>query len=520
MRVEEAIKASMSCKSWLSAWTTGPNLEFVFVKHCGFLEVAEFFGSKPLPQKRRHEIYREGIKYQQLLEHINTTLRRYHPEKLPIQSFKIHPYRFEDGRTPDFLEEWVQIALQKGAKTLDLGSYSAQLPLPELVLVSKNLVELLLHNFVLFKLDIQHCHQLKRLHLHHVKFADQLAFGNLMSSCESIESLEFRNCELNLYEQDIFHRQQQLKRLALQFSEVDEFTFGNLMSCFKSVEDLVIWRGAGMEDFVIPELPCLQKLSLYGCRLTLLHPCPNLNHLRLVSVNVTNTFFQDLDNNCPNLKYLYLYVTGDCSLDSMMTIKISSSSLEILRLNTYHEEILVHAPNMIRFEFTTSSVRGVPNLYITGSSNQWTSRIEVRSPKVLDHSFYKLKNLVSNISQSKISFLKFRTLSEKVIFDINEVMDDMPFSPPYIEHLSLRGRWDENRLTCLLDGIFWCCRPKTLSLSWSYVQGSDPFVDVVMNIQRQNHNQNGRKLWANDLKQVKVEATRYDDRTYVLEWGK
>ncbi|CAI9110024.1 OLC1v1009984C1 [Oldenlandia corymbosa var. corymbosa] len=454
LEAEEAIKASKASKTLFNAWQTRPDLVFDYQ---AFQRV--IFGRADEPpswknvtlltslmdsifyqklRARREKSYLDK-KHMELVISVARNLKRYHQERIPIQSFKFRSKPCQDWIPYALFKEGIEIAIDNGAKVIDL--YCHHIDLPKTVWEAKNLVELSLRCFYLKYQDEIRCHRLKQLRLEDVVI-NSFMFTNIVSACQLLEDLEMKNCT------------------GMNFDDISVF--------------------------------------------------PSLKHLHLNNADIgNNNFLEDLDNNCPNLKELVL-----CDSRERATIKISSSSLENLQLSLEnHDEIQVQAPKLR--EFVYNSDRGsIPDqLYISGVlTAEWTCTINILLSQNLDNNcFYKLKKIITNLSRSKLSFnLKYRKFSA-VNFDINKVADlDLDGPSSSIQHLSVEGCGNEETLSCMLDGFFWCCRPKTLSLKWGglrSIHDTDPFLDRVMNTQYQDHGQViSSKFWQQDLKRVKLEV--------------
>ncbi|CAI9110022.1 OLC1v1009982C1 [Oldenlandia corymbosa var. corymbosa] len=443
----EGIKASLCCKPLMNAWLTRPDLVFDFdhlLRCCDY--------------ENRREIFEEDVEYQQLLDYLTRTLRRYHQGKVPIRSFtfKHGPYSFQKRIVkPHVLEEWVRLASENGAKIRLNLLYDCYLP--QNFWEWKNLAE------------------------------------DLMSYCNSIEDMEILFC--TGLKKIVTNKLPRLKRFRFR-GDVDYFTL----------------------EIQSPSLEFLTaKMPGWNGKLTL-HPCQNLKYLRLKNfvVNAGNRFFEDLDNYFPNLQSLRLGRTCviRCDSEDISKIKVSSSSLERLQLKLIHDldDILVRAPRLNEFVYHGYATAD-PN--IIGASSLRTSTLKI-VPSYVDYrsnrckySFDRVKELIKKFGQSRLSLVLKSRQHSVINLGMEQVRDDDPHIPA-IERLSVEGEGNEESLISMLDRCFWCCRPKILSVKWwgclNDVDGGDPFLERAMKTEYQDHDQGHIKFWQRDLKRVQPQA--------------
>ncbi|CAI9110023.1 OLC1v1009983C1 [Oldenlandia corymbosa var. corymbosa] len=267
------------------------------------------------------------------------------------------------------------------------------------------------------------------------------------------------------------------------------------------IQDLEIRR----YSFVIAngQLPCLKRLCFLG-RYT---SCQRLE--------VESPSLESL-TVCRDSVWLILHpYRDDRGISS--TLKIASSF--------YREVVLVDAPKLNEFVYDGYTI---PQ-HVSSALRQWTSTIKILLSQKMDNScFYKLKGLITELNHSKLSLdLNYRGCS--IEFDIKGVIaDGLMFLPcPSVERLSLKGSGDEESLTSMLDGFFWGCRPKLLSLKWSCLGGiidyKDSPLERVMKGQHGDLRHGSIKFWQQSLKSAKLEVLDHRKHKvvhffYLLDW--
>ncbi|KAG8370093.1 hypothetical protein BUALT_Bualt14G0081700 [Buddleja alternifolia] len=232
------------------------------------------------------------------------------------------------------------------------------------------------------------------------------------------------------------------------------------------VGDDVIWD-------IISSCPLIEKLLLYECQysvranpateiLTLRSPIKvssfhKLKYLFLQKVNVNEQFFSDFSLKFPCLEDLSLH---DCH-GYKGRRQISSHSLKCISL-TQTKMLWVNfdVPNIRKFTFKGTCI---PRLSFTSALKEWESDISiVYYDNHLNASwFHELKRFLTNLTLSKISLCLW-SFRKQHIDHVREI-EGLP--RPVLEKLMLPMHLETSMFSSFLDGLFWSCRPKVITIN-------------------------------------------------------
>nr|XP_027118215.1 uncharacterized protein LOC113735403 [Coffea arabica] len=492
---------SLLSKAWLQAWRTRPNLELL----CNIYSEPTDKGI----QKRRSDF----------VNCINTTLQRYREHKNGIDRLKLCS---PPSVSPEDFNRWIQIAVENGVKSLDIAAFDIAAPsgseyfvLAPTVFEAKSIAELDLGHFQLKPQAIKtvRCHNLHKLRLMHVKL-DEVLFQRILSSCPLIHWLTIVNCA-GLANVKVT-KLQKLERL-------DIVAKG---SCSVEVEapSLLYFKYGKLLSFELERTSRRRKLRM--------HACPNLKHLLLDEIGITDEFFLDIAEKFPQLEELEI-TSWDGDLER---INISSRSIKHISLESHLEpveEVQIDVPSLDWFEFTGRSI----NLFsFTAPSGPCVSKIKLgcrawpSGPLPVASWFSKLKDMLTKLSQSKVSLhLDIdQPVSRSTAFEVRNRSILLPL--PQVQKLSLcfHNRCLDTE-DSILDAIFWTCRPKTIAQKWNNCLKPnkihlakviyETFLLGGENIKHTNVQK--RKLWQNDLRDVKLVRFKKGQRVHLsnsLDW--
>ncbi|XP_057773749.1 uncharacterized protein LOC130993046 [Salvia miltiorrhiza] len=252
---KEAARTTILSKSWYSAWSTRPNLDF----------------------DQRHFRFRSA---DQFLEFPKTALQRYEDLNLKIHSFRL--LMVESHRDASLAKELVAKAVKLGAVDLDFTSWNPSFVLPEELLRSEALAALSLAGTFEIDLALLNCSKLKSLTLSVTAKCDlvrdliwrfpsleRLKFDGHYSLCDAegrrshpffddrlnrLEiQLEFGFRSLRLEFDKLDYEFQKLEYMYLGHLLVDGnlFSHASVFSKFPSLKELVIWDCYGFKDIRI-----------------------------------------------------------------------------------------------------------------------------------------------------------------------------------------------------------------------------------------------------------------------------
>ncbi|GMN37049.1 hypothetical protein TIFTF001_006485 [Ficus carica] len=278
-----------------------------------------------------------------------------------------------------------------------------------------------------------------------------------------------------------------LQKLSLAWVRLSENVVQNIVRLCPNLSDLCLMNICGLKTLEISKLDKLEKLRIIstGSMRDLQSvniDAPNLKHLSFdprqrqpCSINFTS---------CHDLKELHLGsygITDDLlhlylssfpllevldifNCDMLRKVEISSQQLRSLRLLlgcTEFERIQVDAPILSSFEFTAYHM---PALFLENVSCLLKISYIV-SDRVADSSWFsQLREFLGHLSQRKFLTLKFHKI--EINFDLEELGEEE--IPPLVEidHLKLTSLSNRASVDCaaLIDGMFWSCHPKILSI--------------------------------------------------------
>ncbi|KAL3507589.1 hypothetical protein ACH5RR_032971 [Cinchona calisaya] len=472
---EAAVQTSLLSKAWLKACRTRPNLSFRYREVSPRKEdtsIIDFY----CPEKRCFYF----------IQCIDSTLQKYHEHKNSIDSLEL---TLPSVLQPDYVNRWIQIAVENGLKSLELfmSRDSCCSILPRSVFEAKTLVALRLGKLQLkpYVINSIRCNNLTKLSLSEVDL-DEVMFGRIMSSCPLIESMTVCCC-VGLVNIKV-----------TKLNKLREFS--------------VFQRGSGCVDVGAPSL---EEFICNGRRLVQIYASKNLKVLRLSHVVITEEFFKDIAEKFPRLVKLNI---TDCR--DLKRIGISSHSIKCIHLewNEGLKEGQIDVPSINVFKYRGNNI---PRFSFTENSFgfSWVSEIVLFCGMLesFDISWFsKLKDFLTKLQKSQISLrLDFSSIVERDIVD--EMISSATIFPlPQVKSLTIcfHGIHVLNAADLVLDAIFWTCRPKTIFQDW--FQGSDwnstntnpakVIFDMMMFRRKRKHIylQKISRFWQQDLKDVKV----------------
>ncbi|PWA54420.1 F-box domain, Leucine-rich repeat domain, L domain-like protein [Artemisia annua] len=371
-----------------------------------------------------------------------------------VHTFKLCSL-FKDDVEVGIINKCLELILEKGLKVLDIDItvyphlQEYRLPIRPSSRVS-SLTSLTLSQHVLpssLMVDDANLHSLKVLWLNKVTL-DPVVTKNLTSSCPLLEKLIVEYC-YGVKKFSVYGRLQNLKK----FRFID--------NKFNGVERIDI------------EAP-----YLYECHLSV-RPCEGATSVKLGSCKQLRTLyldgsffptsigFSEFFNNFPFIENLSLSLHGQCN-----SLVVSSPSLRkfVLYDECDLEEIDINTPNLILFSYANECNFRNPCKFKKIDLGELNARMECHIINGVDSLWFKkLRQFLESANRFKVLKLDNSFLG-KISVDFNQlkVTGLLPYE---LEHVELK-LFQEKVLT-VLDGILWCCRPRSLSLTSNFSFMSD-----------------------------------------------
>ncbi|KAL3527608.1 hypothetical protein ACH5RR_012264 [Cinchona calisaya] len=350
-------------------------------------------------------------------------------------------YDDDEEESSYFLNEQIEIAVQRGVKVLKLDLYNQGYIVPDTIFEAKSLTDLyvkgckFVNNGRLFLL----CDHIRYLCLMNIDIDDDI-LGRFIKGCPLIYDLVIDNCKGLIIIYVVNHNS--LKKLHIRG-----------IDCISIEVDAPFLESV---HFEVEEGPHFLEL----------HASEYLKILLLIRTYISDTFFNNFSKKFPKLEILnitHCYYSSEsinCTSHSLKHISLSSSG---------EKKVEINAPNAIKFKYGVHKVhqifRGVfpsqceSDVYVHCF---WNSRNHLSW-------FLNLNQLVSNLSPSNVTLsltCDFKTESYKYMGNISN------FATYLIEvgkvRLVVQGESSTRAKSYFLDGLFWACRPKTIVLPCMY----------------------------------------------------
>ncbi|CAL1367225.1 unnamed protein product [Linum trigynum] len=328
-----------------------------------------------------------------------------------------------------------------------------------------------------------------------------------------------------------------------EWTEVDLDGFITQLPFLSNLEILRIVLGFDSRmELRLSSSPCLNSLKVIDirgrCNLNIESPsaAPNLRVLKLgVPLGFTQSQLDGLVSNLPSLESLYLEINHDGSSSRGMTkMRVSPHRrLRVLELHDYYgaealEELEIDAPNLVRARYSGSGFRFPEKINVLHVPSDCQFIVEghcdhIAETRLTHESFLGLRHSLSALSRFHlVLLLRGLDLSQEVSFDLSRA--ESTSSPLIIQYLrieiSLR-RWTKVRYgATFLDGLFWACRPKLVSVSECY--DGIPVLPELIQEQLQNKDIAnccyGSKCWRHQLRNVKMETVMHSKVWFEFTW--
>ncbi|KAG8370095.1 hypothetical protein BUALT_Bualt14G0081900 [Buddleja alternifolia] len=368
------------------------------------------FDERYFPKRRNGDSESEAA--DRFASFMNRTMQRYQERNLNIVKFRLWMKSTELGSV-SLANELIMKALKMGVYDLNLD-LNAMYALPHEMLEAETLIKL---SVTWCKIDWPLdrkvlCSRLESLILRYVYVGDDIVW-NIISSCPLIENLLLDECKYSV------GATRATKVLTLR-SPLIEFHEGNV--------------GSGVDGPI--------KMSEFH----------KLKSLFLQKVNVDDQFFSDFSLKFPCLEDLSLHYCDGYKGRR----QISSQSLKCISLTeTRMLWVNFDVPNIRKFTFKGTCI---PGLSFTSALKEWESHISISSnDNHLNASwFHELKRFLTNLTLSKISFC---------LWFFMQRIDIEGLPRPVLENLILPTHLESSIFSAFLDGLFWSCRPKVITIS-------------------------------------------------------
>ncbi|KAG8370074.1 hypothetical protein BUALT_Bualt14G0079800 [Buddleja alternifolia] len=402
---KQAARTSVVSKSWYNAWLTSPNLDF---------------------DQRNFQKRRIGDSQSEAAERfpnfVKKTMKRYQELNLKIVKFRLW-MRFTKPDLVSLANESIIKALKMGVNdlSLDFFPHDGSYVLPNEVLETESLIRL---SAIECKIDRPMdrkvlCSRLESLSLSKVCVEDDVVW-DIISSCPLIENLLLSECN-NFVGANKFGQATWILSLRSPVIDIHKGSVGSIV------------------DGPIKVLEFHKLKSLF-----------------LQKVSVDGRFFSDFSINFPCIEDLSLH---NC-YGYLGRAQISSHSLKSISLTEIMMWVNFDVPNISKFTFTGTSFS---RLSFTSALKECESHISILfyCHHVKASWFRELKRFLTMLTPSKIS-LSLGFFREQSIDRVREY-EGLP--RPVLENLILSFHVESSVDSAFLDGLFWSCRPKVITIN-------------------------------------------------------
>ncbi|CAL5415831.1 unnamed protein product [Camellia sinensis] len=185
----------------------------------------------------------------------------------------------------------------------------------------------------------------------------------------------------------------------------------------------------------------------------------DLKVLHLEGLSIRDQLFKNLMSKFPLLEDIHLQYVSD-----LKRIDISSQSLKKIDLDNCNQmvEAKIDTPNLFSFEYVGN---GIPSLYCFRAPHQLKATIICLKYDINPSWLLALRKFAADWNPSRVLTLQVKHgWPEMKICDADELEETYITKVPEIEHLNLKILWGRCCCESLLNGLFWSCHPKNLSL--------------------------------------------------------
>ncbi|KAG8370075.1 hypothetical protein BUALT_Bualt14G0079900 [Buddleja alternifolia] len=412
---KEAAQTSVLSKLWYNAWLTTPNLDF---DQRNF-EKRRIGDSESEPANR-------------FANFVKKTMQRYQELNLNIVKFRLW---MRGGKL-----DWVSLANESIMKALRMGVIDLNLEfpsyfykmyaLPHEVLEAETLIRLSAIGCKIDRLVDRKvlCSRLESLSLSKVCVEKDVVW-DIISSCPLIENLLLSECKYVVKSPKIFRQSTKILKLS---------------------NPLIEFRKRNVGSVVDGPIKVLEFHKLKS--------------LLLQNVNVDRRFFCDFSFKFPCLEDLSLHhCYGYNGRD-----EISAHSLKCISLTEISMWMKFDAPNICKLIF---SGKCFSRLSFTSALKECESHISIlcSSNHVKASWFRELKRFLTRLTPSIVT-LSLGFFREPILGFIREQqighLGEMEgLTRPVLENLILSGHSESPIWSAFLDGLFWSCRPKVITVN-------------------------------------------------------
>ncbi|KAF2301089.1 hypothetical protein GH714_020017 [Hevea brasiliensis] len=506
LSARDAARTSLLSKTWWRLWSSLPteNFEFrysSFPQNC-VPEEGENMGNE--------EILDKFIKF------VDDSLFRIRGDKIKIESFLLHlPYC--ESKLQSHMDEWIELITKNPVKEFEIYSdrrhaHSEWYVLPRTISVAKSL---------------------STLNLQGLKLDETTFLGHSKFPC--------------------------LRNLSLSKVHLSRTTAEKLLSSCPLLEQFVLRSCLGFCHLCIPNLPKLKKVEVFyldgidieASNLEILDctilssnlelgalPCNNLKEL-IVHSNPTiiNQCIQQVFAKFLELETLHLDYNFSSYEPYRISIIISRHQLKSLGLSVSGdpEAIEINAPNLKSYRFSSKTV---PSSFLMNASSLQEAVFELHMEDIFEIDTEWFLNLLKYLMMFKNhKFLCLTIFSNaSVTFNPLEWRGRYGSELPVIENLILRMTSSKENYEALLNGLLWCCHPKTLSVPLENERNREllKFLYKAFTKEEDSFRRSSHCNWRHHLKDVKIVGLEVVDEkgleslltfegyklvTFELTWG-
>nr|XP_043621804.1 putative F-box protein At3g58860 [Erigeron canadensis] len=425
--LKEAAQTCILSKSWLHAWSTVPTLRF----H---------------PSDKYHG-RRQQARYIKL---IRRTLRRYHRDNIPIESFSLY-LSIQDMKSASVAEKWIrrvssksclkklylEISVRKGSfmlpdeifsgENLDTASITADWSLSNILSISSNCVI--------------NCVSLRVLKLIEVHVSEEV-LNNLLSTCSLLEKVK-----LSLPEGSRTIKVKNLRYLRkLKIHSKDP---NDVLEIHDVPSLRLLSYDSSLAFAWVPRKSLLLNADVLG----------GVKELSLAGVIMDDSLSDIIKSKFPFLEGLAIDIL-DCRLE---ILDITCNSLKRLKIEACEDgmmDVRVYAPSLLFFSYTGLAMPTF--LFPAVAPEQIELNLTLQNP--VDNSFFLKMRETLDLSRNSIIKLVRDGSVFQVPFniDIDGLKQSVPFPATNVQELrfsSYPGRiptWDDS-LFC--KAMFLICHP-------------------------------------------------------------
>ncbi|CAN1844132.1 F-box/FBD/LRR-repeat protein At4g00160 [Linum perenne] len=474
----EAAMTTVLSRRWRSPWRSYPFVEFDFRDLNCRGEAGEISSTAAMAH---------------LCQFGDATFDRFSGDKLLLmKTLKVVLEKGDSRVYSQVVNQLLVLASERKAEEIDIivTYHSHRLSLPFSLLSNPSAKTLRFEgiDFISDRLPLS-LNSLRFQHLDYVDLEDAQLLGNLIARSPILETLILRHIS-NFRKLQICNTTS-LKTLKVSYC----YSLGEIEIAASGLQTLIIRAldSVSRIDLIAPQLAVLEMVDFQLMRDHILAMVSKLKSVKSFTLAGLNQLETKLKLSIPNLEEFTLWAPlglEEIELDSMPGLS----------------KFFLHCYGRVPDEVKIFEVGGTP----TAATNEWKVDFGMLNEDEDTRPwFVGLKNFIS-------TFTQFNTVNILCCSSIKVTFEEADnVHPRAIEHLKIDSDLStSNEQRALLDGLFWACRPKFLTIVHYEYQYSEKLTEVFFDLTSKYLLQrfskeggegfDGHRSWLHQLKDVKM----------------